>query len=319
MIRNEYCFCYCFDEDFNIQAFTSIMSLLDAVQEKVSIKIIHNTDSLLENIPKSIKLHRNLKDLEVLEFVDTDYKFPNLNNVHVSSATYYRIFLTKYFKNHNFLIYLDADTIVLKNPIEYFQRKISELKKSEFSIAANTELSFEDLSKIDNENVNSIFNRLGMTSSYFNAGVLIINVNKFVEKNLISAFIHKMTELDEKIIQWDQDVMNAVFNGQYLKLDKAINFFGYKFNHENTSTIYILHYVGSKKPWLLSGAFLDSSHFYHKNYSKIFKNNYHIEHRWKLGSIKELLLALKNKNLFKIEHPYLYIFEFLKSIFGFKF
>ena len=318
MIKDEYCFCYCFDENFNTQAFTSMISLLDKVEEKISIKIIHNTESLFQNIPKTIKLHQNLKDLEIVKFVDTEYEFPNLNNAHVSEATYYRIFLTKYFNKHNYLIYLDADTIILKNPIDYFKRKISELKETNFSIAATTEHNINELSKNDVDNVNNILKRLEMTSNYFNAGVLILNVNKFIDNKLVSTFIEKMNLLNEKIIQWDQDVMNSVFNGQYLDLDNSINFFGYQYKHEHNSKIYILHYVGSKKPWLLSGAFLDSSYFYHKNYSKIFSNNYQIQHKWKLGSIKELLSAIKNKNLFKISHPYIYLFEFLKSLFRFK-
>ena len=318
MIKNEYCFCYCFDENFNIQAFTSMISLLDKVEEKISIKIIHNTESLLKNIPKTIASHRNLKDLEVVKFVDTEYEFPNLNNAHVSEATYYRMFLTKYFNKHNFLIYLDADTIVLNNPIDYFKSKISELIETNFLIAATTEHNLKELLKNKIDNDNNILKRLEMTSNYFNAGVLIINVNKFIENKLVSTFIEKMKLLNERIIQWDQDVMNAVFNGQFLELDKSINFFGYKYKLEHNSKIYIIHYVGSKKPWLLSGAFLDSSHFYHKNYSKIFNNNYQILHKWKIGSIKELLLAVKNKNLFRLAHPYIYLFEFLKSLFRFK-
>ena len=33
-----------------------------------------------------------------------------------------------------------------------------------------------------------------------------------------------MNDLNEKIINWDQDVLNSYFNGQYLDLDERIKF-----------------------------------------------------------------------------------------------
>ena len=42
---------------------------------------------------------------------------------------------------------------------------------------------------------------------------------------------------------------------------------------------YIIHYVGSKKPWLTSGAFDISSEFYHTNFRKLYSSSYHVEHK----------------------------------------
>ena len=47
-----------FDENFNKQAFTSMISLLDSVSESIKIKIIHNTANLKTQIPRIILNHK---------------------------------------------------------------------------------------------------------------------------------------------------------------------------------------------------------------------------------------------------------------------
>ena len=57
-----------------------------------------------------------------------------------------------------------------------------------------------------------------MREEYFNAGIMVINFKKWIEEGYTVEFIKKLKELKTKIIMWDQDVMNAVINGNYSKL-----------------------------------------------------------------------------------------------------
>ena len=43
---------YCFDDNYNIQAVTSIMSYLDSVEKKQTINIIHTTGFIENQLPK---------------------------------------------------------------------------------------------------------------------------------------------------------------------------------------------------------------------------------------------------------------------------
>ena len=47
-------FLYCFDNKFNTQAFSSIISLLDKVDNLISINIIHNDEKISALLPSKI-------------------------------------------------------------------------------------------------------------------------------------------------------------------------------------------------------------------------------------------------------------------------
>ena len=95
-----------------------MISLLDAVSEKINIHILHNDLGTLKNIPSEITNHMNLSKLSKYEFKDTNLNFPNLETSHVSQATYYRLFISKYvIVESTFIVYIDADMICISDPI----------------------------------------------------------------------------------------------------------------------------------------------------------------------------------------------------------
>ena len=314
MDKNILSFCYCFDHKFKIQAFSSMISLLDNVNEKIKINVIYNKEFSMEELPEEINNHPNLKEIKFFQFQNNNIKFPNLDNVHLTEATYYRLFLSEYL-NEEIVIYLDADTICLQNPSEYIKNSIVELEKSKKIIGAKTEYKKSDFTESEISNNKSYFERLNMTDTYFNAGVMLINLSLWKKNNLQSKFLMSMSELWQGIVQWDQDVMNSVIDGDHLELDKNINFFPRELTSKSDlKKILFFHYVGSKKPWLTSGAFLLGSNFYHENFRKISTYNFHIEHIWKKASIIELIKSIFNLSFFKLKFKIKYIHDFYKSL-----
>ena len=89
-------FVYCFDSNYDSQAFSSIISLLDNVNEKIQIFIIHNSYKNTNKFPKKILNHENLNTIEIYKFEDESIHFPNLDKAHISEATYYRLFFEYY-------------------------------------------------------------------------------------------------------------------------------------------------------------------------------------------------------------------------------
>ena len=69
-------FLYCFDENYNKQAFTSIISLLDNVHEKINIFVIHNKKLINNEIPNKVLNHQNLNMINLYEFNNREYFFP---------------------------------------------------------------------------------------------------------------------------------------------------------------------------------------------------------------------------------------------------
>ena len=120
--------------------------------------------------------HQNLYNLEIYKFNEDIKKFPNLEDNHISEATYYRFFIDNYLDTSiENIIYLDCDIICLNIPEKILYELITKTQTSEYTIAASTEY-------IKSRETKEVFNRLEMESnSYFNAGVMVINVNKWIK------------------------------------------------------------------------------------------------------------------------------------------
>ena len=301
-------FIYCFDQGYTLQAFTSLVSLLENSNEKINVFLIVDSNKISKEIPKFIENHSKLNKLEIKIFKDNNYTFPNLDNVHVSKATYFRMFLENYIPNEvSEVIYVDADTIFVKNPIISINNNMQILLRSNNILSARTEQYF--INNIEKDK----FERLGINTSYFNAGVMLINIKLWKENQFTNKLILNMNKLATKIVQWDQDVLNSTLNGSYVELQKELNFNSNNYT-KGMDDVILIHFIGSKKPWNTSGAFNYSSNFYHKYYSLISKNNYHIKHIWKKASVVELLKGIFTFKIFKLTNPLKYLIDFKKSL-----
>ena len=94
-------FLYCFDSNYNVQATVSISTLLEKYDSEVNLYILYDNPRLFEKYKTKLKKYKNLNKIEIYKFEDTNYDFPNLNNSHVSYATYFqnvyiKLFATRY-------------------------------------------------------------------------------------------------------------------------------------------------------------------------------------------------------------------------------
>ena len=300
---------YCFDSNYNHQAFTSIISLLDSVSNKIEIFIIHELESDKEFLPEVIKFHKMLDDVTVYKFNNkNNYKFPNISNSHVSEATYYRIFIEDYIpKTVENVIYLDADIVCSNDPFMKVNKITSEIISNNLTVAART----EHIRSSENQD---IFNDLIMDSQkYFNAGVMIINLASWRNLNIKRKLINALENLHEKIKLWDQDLLNHVFDGNYIEIEEKYNYvvdlagYAYK-NHskkvaEVTKDNYFIHFAGSHKPWFINGILCNLSEIYQLEYRKLSNDFYHLEHKMKRLSLLYYFKSIINKNLFKVVYP----------------
>ena len=71
--------------------------------------------------------------------------------------------------------------------------------------------------------------------------------------------------------------------------------------------------MGSHKPWLTSGIFQKDSNYYHENFRKIAKKNFHIEHKWRVRSMIDFFVAILTLRIFRVNKTFIFIFEFVKS------
>ena len=53
-------FLYCFDKNYNTQAFSSMISLLNNTSKRISIYVIHDEENFKYQVPSRILNHKNL-------------------------------------------------------------------------------------------------------------------------------------------------------------------------------------------------------------------------------------------------------------------
>ena len=91
----------------------------------------------------------------------------------MSEATYYRFFIEEHLpKNVKNLIYLDADILTINDPIDLINNQFNKMNKSEFFISVRSE------NETENKNLKL------SNSKYFNAGVMLINYEKWLKKDV---------------------------------------------------------------------------------------------------------------------------------------
>ena len=315
-------FLLCFDSDYNKQAEVSIFSLLEKCNEKIEINIIHKSEESSKFISDKILNHKNLKELRINKFYKPkNIKFENLLDAHVSEATYYRLFLHNYIDNSlDNLIYLDCDIVCVQNPLEILNKYVGSLKNSEYIVGAVPEYK-----KSQKDHVEIYHKELKLNSNdYFNAGVMIIDYKKWVEKNTGEQLLRTLQNLKDRIKYWDQDVMNKLFDGEYLKLIDGLNkkFTNIEVNNQEildeiknkNSNNYFIHFAGKFKPWQVSGTVITGSELFQNNYEIINNANPYIQIKNRRNSTKQLFSFLFLKRLLKNENRLNILYKIISEI-----
>ena len=174
--------------------------------------------------------------------------------LHITQATYYRLFLTEILPVEiEKVLYLDGDIVVMGSLKELWETNIDEC-----SVGCVTDMS---------EAVHD-YSRLGYSSDfgYFNAGVLLINLKYWRENKVVDSFWKIMSETPERIRLHDQDVLNICFYNSKKPLALKYNLqdgFLYKkdyweVNHQKYENCIqeaikqpvIIHYI-ARKPWFV--------------------------------------------------------------------
>jgi lipopolysaccharide biosynthesis glycosyltransferase len=86
---------------------------------------------------------------------------------------------------------------------------------------------------------------------YFNAGLMIINCDKWRTEKTVQSLIKITKELGQKIRYVDQDVLNTYFDGNnYLPFDECYNSMPYFVKNKEGYNPKCYHFAWKVKPWL---------------------------------------------------------------------
>lgn len=310
-----YTFLYCFDNNYNVQAFTSIISLLETTSKRICITIIHSEIEDKQDLPLKIINHPNLSKIEIHKFDDKNIDFPNIEGKHISKATYYRMYFLKYISiDYKYLIYVDSDVIFLNCPISSIEATINKMKVNKYTISAKPEVD----TKVCSIEYTS---KLKMKSNrYFNAGFLIIDIKSWRSLNVEQKLINIQNELKNAINYWDQDVLNSYFDGNFYSLPNNLNYFIDLAKNEpkleiDNLNISAIHYIGKTKPWSIKGSLEKNSKFFQDSYKLFSQNAFYITHKMKKLSLIDFLKSIFNLKILNVDQPVKFFLSVIRSFF----
>ena len=217
------------DNDFDLYVAHSSLTEEDFTKIKAAVDLSRT------------RVHPTLVSGGILE------KAPVLKRI--TKETYYRLLMMDYLpENVDRVLYIDPDTIVLRDISPLYN---IDFKGKTIAAAGHTKLFIEGM--------NRMRFRMGKESRYFNAGVMMVNLQKMrtdVTSEMVFAYIQKNKRW---LFLADQDVLNGMFGNDMIPVDECL------YNLDEKTVIYnrkrvrnlrwvekntvIVHYNGKYKPW----------------------------------------------------------------------
>jgi len=239
------------DDNYIQQCAVTMSSILLNTKAESNLHFYLMNTGLSEKSINNLETLKNIRPFKI-EYLDVSHcdfsKFP-LNRDWISVATYYRLFLSEVMpSNVDKCIYMDCDMIA----------------EDDLSILWNYDISNYLAGVVEDEasRTNIINLNLPLENNYFNAGMIVFNLRKMREFNVVERAAEYFKNNQEKIKLQDQDILNGTLNGKclFLPLRWNINTPAYmreENNHfytkkEEEIAIYnpgIIHFTGEYKPW----------------------------------------------------------------------
>lgn len=281
-----------FDDNFWAPAYATMRSvcLFAHRREALVFHLCHRTltpehRADIERITSEFPVTLHWYDLDQSEmFRDIAARMPE--NKRLSNIVYARLMLDRLVGPAvERILYLDCDMLV-RDDIGY----LFELDLGDKAIAAvrDTIGAFITGGR-DLKRNRDIFDP---ADYYFNAGLVLIDVAKWREADIIGQMERAYATGVMQRIYYDQDLLNLIFKDQWLKLDWRWNTIDARHAHEGLDPA-ILHYTGENKPWGIFAGMLQSV-AYARLYRHVMTNELFYRfarHRWKRWWKKRLRLG----------------------------
>lgn len=199
------------DERFTCHLAVTLASILKtAPSERFRFLVVHKGvgDDAKRKVERCAEGH-------CVEWHDADDSLPQhlKGGSHVSIATYFRLLLPSVApQGARRLIYLDCDTVVCRS-----LRELWEWDLGGFVIAAAFDAGLDSADFANRYKLPQ--RRLG----YFNAGVLLLDLEKVRSENLFAPVFDFLANCTEEPRHHDQDALNFVFWDRWTRLDLMWN------------------------------------------------------------------------------------------------
>jgi lipopolysaccharide biosynthesis glycosyltransferase len=242
----------CFDRKMELPFLVLASSLKRHLKgdRKVVLHAFHS-DPVAHDLAYFVGLNSAMFELR-LRPIENRFHGPVAWPSHLTAATLLRLQLPSVLKDIDRVVYLDCDLVVLNDIATLYDTDLSD-----FPLAACLDFwltgappfappgwDVGEWHKFLNEVVS-----LADWKTYFNAGVLVMDLNRFRDTGLVHAAEEFLEQTNYKTPFVDQEALNHVVDGAFVRLDSRWNVLA-ALGHSNP---WIIHYAGPNKPWSCEG------------------------------------------------------------------
>ncbi|MDN4848854.1 glycosyltransferase [Ligilactobacillus salivarius] len=211
--------------DENTSSFVDAYIIYDNLSKKSLKKLI-----LLNDILSTVTVHM----VRVLDKQQEKLSKISLKNNGLPVTSYYRFILADLLPSLDRIIYLDVDTLALRDLTELWR---TDLEGKFIGVVKDALINLNVAQKIVSER-----------KSYFNSGMLLMDLNLFREYDICSDLIDFAIDVAEYCEYGDQDILNYYFIDGYKLLDIKWNC-GRERLEGREKEVGIVHFYGLEKPW----------------------------------------------------------------------
>lgn len=227
-----------------------IVSIFEHTKEKVKVHLLHDQTLNEGNRHNFMVLCQKYNqeivfyDVKLPSYVE---KYKSIRDLSVGSL--FRLYIPILLEDIKRVIYLDADMIVYLDVDSLWRENIEEY-------AIGAVLDIAETRKAVSEN--KFFRKLSICGdAYFNAGMLLLNLDKIREYRLLERSLDFLNE-NPGAPNLDQEALNYLLQNDCMILDEKYNKIVVDFAESNkmmqNNQQCIYHFAGSIKPWHIYNA-----------------------------------------------------------------
>ena len=208
---------------------------------KYLIKVLHT--NVQEDHMKQIKKYED--ENVSIEFVNLSYYIERIQDKlytrdYYTNTTYFRLCLPELYPQYDKVLYLDSDIIVLGD--------ISELYNTDMgtNLVAAAPDDIIQYNKVFQDYAELVVG-VAKYQNYFNAGVLLMNLDELRKFNFHEKFLYLLGTLKFSVAQ-DQDYLNRLCKGKVTLISHDWDVMPYVNDETKPEDIRLIHYNFAYKP-----------------------------------------------------------------------
>lgn len=234
---------YAVDDNFVKYTIVSMSSLIENANDTdhyiITILNTGISDKMQEIAKRLQKPNIDINFVDVKNYLEKiSEKLPIRD--YYSKTTYYRLFIAEMYPELKKALYIDSDTVVLDDVAKLYKTNLGD----NFVGACNEQAMVQI-----NEYSEYVEYCLGISRyNFFNAGILLINCEKFREFAVLERF-SELLNIYSFVVTQDEDYLNIICEDKVLFLDQGWNTEVFGEIPVKPEDYKILHYIMTAKPW----------------------------------------------------------------------